>query len=384
VDLTAGRDLELAPVSAALALHWKHRAGLVLDATWNGGVATDFPLLVRLSGSAFPVEARVAGEDIRFAGTDGIPLSYEIERWDSNARQAEIWVRMDTVRSDTATALWMFWGNADAEDGSHGASVFDSAEGYAGVWHLHADSGSASPGMPDASAARNPGTFQGTAPVATGAAAIGKGVACDGVDQYLATSNLHFDPDAFTLSLWFRTTVAGGKLAGFESSRLGNGTYFDRQIWLDDEGHLRFGVFPPAPAAITAADSPFVRLGVVLPGENPDMPDIERILVTPAAYADGSWHQVTAVLSPAGQFLYVDGALAASDPGTVNAAAFPGYWRFGGGGLGNWVGRSDNEFYRGMIDEASVAMRARSAEWIRLAFLTQAPGSASLKFRSEY
>ena len=384
IVLQPDRNLVLPPVSAVLALYWDHRAGLSLDASAAvSGTVTGFPMLVRLSGTSFPGDAQGDGKDIRFAKPDGSPVAYELERWDAASRQAEVWVRMDTVKADTGAAIWMYWGNRDAEDASHGASVFDSASGFAGAWHAHWDSGSASASLPDASAARNTGAFQGTAPMVAAEAAIGRGISCDGVDQYLATANPHSDPDVFTLSLWFRADTAGGKLAGLESASIGRGTFFDRQIWLDDDGHLRFGIFTPAPAVLTAADSPYVRL-VKLPGEDPDMPDIERTVASPGTYADGAWHQVTAVLSPEGQSLYVDGALAATEPANANAAAFTGYWRFGGGSMGDWVGRSKKDFFKGMIDEPSVALRARSAAWIRLAWLTQAPGTSRLLIRNEY
>lgn len=390
VELEAGESLELPPASTELALGWVHRARLVLEAPDSGeGLVTDFPLLVRLSGASFPKDAQGGGRDIRFAKPDGSHLPHEIERWDSVSGRAEIWVRMDTVRTvqagtDTgAPALWMYWGNPTVADASAGAEVYDSAAGYAGIWHMHQDPAGAPPQMQDASAARNHGTAQGSAPQAGGEAAVGQGITFNGTDQYVSTVDRQSDPDVFTLSLWFQATVTGGKIAGFESNAVGQSTYFDRHLWLDSAGHLRFGVFSPAPSVITAADSPYVR-NVLLPGENPDRPDIERILVSPGTYADGGWHQVTAMLSPEGQSLYVDGALAAADSRVTDGGAYDGYWRFGGGAMGNWVGRSDGDFYRGMIDEASVVLRARSPAWIRLAYLTQVPGAARLRTDLEY
>lgn len=385
VVLEADRSLELPPTSTELALEWAHRARLDLTVPDSvDGMVTDFPLLVRLSGTAFPKEAQGGGRDIRFAKPDGSLLPHEVERWDSLSGRAEIWVRMDTVRSVAgAPALWMYWGNPTAADASAGESVYDSSAGYAGMWHLHQDPAGGAPQMRDASAARNHGTFQGSAPQAGGDAVAGPGTSFNGTDQYVSTVDRRSDPDAFTLSLWFLATVTGGKLAGFESNSVGQSTYFDRHLWLDSAGHLRFGVFCPAPSVITAADSPYVR-DVLLPGENPDKPDIERILVSPGAYADGGWHQVTAMLSPEGQFLYVDGVLAASDSRVTNAGAYEGYWRLGGGSLGNWVGRSDGDFFRGMMDEASIVLRARSPAWIRLAYHTQAPGAAMIRTSIEY
>lgn len=385
LDLRPDENLELPPVSAALALRWSHRAGVVLDASpGHAGLAAGFPMLVRLSGSGFPADAQGAGKDLRFAKTDGTSLPYEIGRWDTASREADIWVRMDSVRLEAGAVIWMYWGNPQAEDISQGRSVFDSAAGFVGAWHLQPDSGSAARTLPDASAAGNHGEFQGTGPMASGAAVIGRGISFDGIDQYLSTTARHSDPDAFTLSLWFRADSAGGKLAGFESSRTGGSVFFDRHIWLDDAGRLQFGVFAPAPADIPAADSIYLRPPPDLPGEGQEGAHIQRILSAPGNFADGAWHQVTAVLSREGQFLYVDGALAASDARTVDAAAYPGHWRFGGGTLGDWVGRSGRDGFRGMIDEAMVSFHPRGAAWIRLAYLTQAPGAGPLCIQPQY
>jgi hypothetical protein len=385
VALEAGQSLELSPVSTELALGWAHRVRLDLETPVPGeGVVTDFPLLVRLAGEDFPRDAQAGGRDIRFARPDGSPLPHEIERWDSLSGRAEIWVRMDTVRTDSGQpALWMYWGNPSAEDASAGAAVHDSAGGSAGVWHLHQDPSGSPPQMMDASVALNHGTFQGSGSRTSIEAAVGLGVAFDGIDQYVSTANVQSDPDVFTLSLWFRA-AGEGKLAGFESGATGPSRYFDRHLWLDSAGHLHFGIFTPVPAVLAPADSPYVRTGMNLPGEDPARPYIQRILVSPDTYLDGNWHQVAAVLSPQGQSLYVDGVLAAADARVTDGAAYQGYWRFGGGSLGDWVGRSNREYFQGQIDQASVALRARSAAWIRLAFLTEAPGATRLRINIEY
>jgi hypothetical protein len=385
VVLEADQSLVLPAFSTVLALGWAHRARLDLEVSDpEAGGVTDFPLLVRLAGTDFPRDAQAGGRDIRFAKPDGSPLPHEIERWDSLSGRAEIWVRMDTIRTGTdEPALWMYWGNPSAEDASAGAAVHDSATGFAGVWHLHQDPSGVSPQMRDASAALNHGAFQGTGSRARSEAAVGLGVAFNGTDQYVSTARLQSGPDDFTLSVWFRA-VGEGKLAGFESSATGASRYFDRHLWLDSAGHLHFGIFAPAPTVLAPADSPYVRTGMNLPGEDSARPYIQRILVSPDAYLDGGWHQVAAVLSPQGQSLYVDGILAAADARVTDAAEYQGYWRFGGGILGDWVGRSNREYFQGQIDQASVAFRARSAAWIRLAFLTQAPGATRLRMNSEY
>ena len=149
---------------------------------------------------------------------------------------------------------------------------------------------------------------------------------------------------------------------GFESNQPKPNYYGDRQIWLDSLGHLCFGVFPVAPDTILPADSVYLRLG---PGGTRE---IQRILVSPTAYADGIWHQLVASLSPQGQFLYVDGSQVASNLKVTQAAVFSGTWRFGGGSLLDWVGTNKREYFQGDVDEGNIAHLARSPDWIRTSY----------------
>lgn len=141
------RDVEIRPadtaeLSADPAL--RYRGDFRLNTTPTGGdVAEDvhgFPLLVRLDSSNFDFSQTFAGgAQIGFAKPDGTPIAFEIERWEGLRRKAEIWIRMDTVegKADTQWVV-MHWGRTGLglPDGS---GVFDSAGGFAGVWHLQED-----------------------------------------------------------------------------------------------------------------------------------------------------------------------------------------------------------------------------------------------------
>ena len=121
---------------------WRHLRRFRLNTTALGaGVAGNvahFPVLVRLTGGNFDFsQAKDDGADIRFAKSDTTFLPYEIERWDPVAGLAEVWVKVDTVHGgDSTQSLTMYWGNTDAADSSNGTAVFDTAAGFAGVWHL--------------------------------------------------------------------------------------------------------------------------------------------------------------------------------------------------------------------------------------------------------
>jgi hypothetical protein len=129
-------------------------------------------------------------------------------------------------------------------------------------------------------------------------------------------------PAAFSLELWFNTTTsAGGKLLGF-GNRAGPAvsTVYDRHIYMDVTGHLKFGTYIPA----------HLENGLLVG-------NAAFIVTTTGTYNDGNWHHVVATQGAAGTVLYVDGAVVGSDSQTA-AEPHPlgGYWRVGGDNLIGW------------------------------------------------
>ena len=94
-------------------------------------------------------------------------------------------------------------------------------------------------------------------------------------------------------------------------------------------------------------------------------PSGTKILTTSGVYADNLWHQAVATLSSAGQFLYVDGALSASDPTTKTAQAITGYWRIGYDNLAGWTNATSNYNFNGTLSWASVYTTALSAQQVQ-------------------
>ncbi|MDR6611742.1 sigma-70 family RNA polymerase sigma factor [Leifsonia sp. 1010] len=124
----------------------------------------------------------------------------------------------------------------------------------------------------------------------------------------LTDETLRQPTDRFTIQIWFQATQGGGRLLGFSGSSDGVSAYYDRHLFLTDDGRLVFGVFPEA----------------------------VRTVASPSSYTDGRWHQATATLSDDGMALYVDGEEVARDASVTQAHAFPGHWRIGADNLDNW------------------------------------------------
>jgi PKD repeat protein len=146
-------------------------------------------------------------------------------------------------------------------------------------------------------------------------------------------------PAALSEEVWFKTSsTSGGLLMGFLSTTYS--TFRDRVLYLDQAGHLWFGVAPSSPVAISSG----------------------------AAYNDGNWHYAVAELSGAGLALYVDGVKVAGNTAVTQGWAMDGFWRLGGDTLTGWPNAPGN-FYGGALDEPAVYPYALSAAQIQQHYL---------------
>lgn len=203
------------------AKDWGFSQAILLNTTSTGSNVSanvlNFPVLLRINPSNFEGFSNVqpGGKDIRFAKTNGAKLNYEIERWrdfDNDADSAEIWIKIDTVYGNNKTQTFlMYWGKSDAADSSNSKAVFDTANGFVGVWHLDETGNSSVDGY--AGSTYNAGHCQGTNLSAGSevSAVIGRGqTLVNGSSQYLtvkAAAEPKFDiTSAITVSAWINVT----------------------------------------------------------------------------------------------------------------------------------------------------------------------------------
>ena len=158
-----------------------------------------------------------------------------------------------------------------------------------------------------------------------------RAVTLNGLTGYISGAATPTNPQVFSIEIWFKTTVGGGKLMGLGNVKTGLSTRFDRHLFLSNSGTLTFGVYPGAVKTITSS----------------------------ASYVDGSWHDAVATLAPStdpnpGMRLYVDGALVASDTTTTSAEVDSGFWRIGYDNLAGWgPNQPTNFFFTGSLAFAS-------------------------------
>jgi signal peptidase I len=163
-------------------------------------------------------------------------------------------------------------------------------------------------------------------------------------------------PNTFSLEAWFRTSnTSNGNIIVFGDRTGVADPNHDRKIYLDRDGRIVFGVYPNA-----------VKIVYTAAGKN---------------YADNAWHHVVATLSSAGQSLYVDGALAMTNPSVTTAQDFAGYWKVGCGALGGWRNAATDEsgstandysgptYFTGQLQYAATYTVALTAEQVREHYL---------------
>jgi hypothetical protein len=357
ISLDAGDSLDIGQVdlrdSTAPYREWSQSRRLWINTSADGsgaGVAEnvlDFPMLVRLDSSVIDFgQASPTGADLRFTKAGGkVPVAYEIERWDSAAKRAEVWVRMDTVKGGASDQyVHMHWGNPSAKDSSNGSAVFDTALGFAGVWHL--EEGSNFPGFNgymDATANGNKGQGVAISDTTVGPGAIGMGQELDGAGAYIRVADapsLDVGAGDFLVSAWARPDAIF-RNHQLVSKRVDPGGDYEFQVLADGRVELFAGNEGGAESVISKR-----------------------------TVAKGEWHLFAMRRIGVRTEFWVDGVL---DTSVTNTQAF---------NLDNnadfFIGHDAQnlpEDWQGGLDEVRLARKAMSPAWLRLSFKNQEPGS---------
>ena len=213
----------------------------------------------------------------------------------------------------------------------------------------------ASTTLVDASGNGNTGTAEGGSTLgATGptALATSSAVALNGSTGFVETSTPYSNPEAFSLVAWFKSSsTSGGTVMGFDSVE-GNGTpvEWDRLLWVDNTGHLVWGVYNNAFDEITS----------------------------PSAYNNGAWHMVVAEVGSSGTQLYVDNTEVASNASYTTAQSYTGYWHLGWGYELYWTDPPTSSYFSGSLSEAAVIPTQLTASQISTLYNTSSTATFAL------
>jgi biopolymer transport protein ExbB len=349
------RNVELGPADtvslgvielASPFAEWAHRARIELYTTAEGaGVVGDvynFPLLVRLNSGNFNFTlARPDGSDLRFAKPDGEPLAHEAERWDYIHGEAEIWVKVDSVYGNHDQQYFlMYWGNEEAVAKSNAGAVFDTADGFRGVWHLGEEGNNDADNYRDATYHEAHGQGVSMSTDSDVASVIGKGQVFDGAEDYIIISQEPvFDlTTAMHISAWIRV----------ENFDLTHQTIACKggNAWRVS----RAGDADPLHAALSTSTQPdFLSLN----GQT--------------GVNDGDWHLADFTWDTRELCIWVDGEMDMCIPAhdSIQAIATNDHEV--------WIGNnpSVDRFWEGAIDELRISAEVRPSEWIQLSYENQ-------------
>jgi len=340
---------------------WGFFKRLYLNTTATGanvsGDVANFPLLVRFDATNFDfTQARDSGQDVRFGKTDGSPLPYEIEQWDPASRQAAIWVRMDTVRGNSSDQfIIMQYGNPLAASVSNGAAVFDTADGFAGVWHFaEAYWTSTIQNFADATSNKINGVAMGGVTSTNSAASpLGQALFFDGIDDYGALG------DAGPLKIATKTISVWANPVELSDPQT------HKMILSAGSGNAQYYVSFNADQMYMSSN---------------DSNDEQRAAdVSPVASVRiGQWHLYTWTIAIESDTVIMSGFVDGTEQSRIV--------RTGGDGSvygSNFqiAGFDGSDLFKGYLDELRIVKGARSAAWIRLSFENQRAGQSLIALR---
>ena len=180
----------------------------------------------------------------------------------------------------------------------------------------------------DISGNANTGIVGGATLTADRFGAANSAYSFNGSSNYITTTTSITSPTVFTISLWFNTTTAGGKLIGFGSLQTGASPTYDRHLYMTSTGQLSFGLY----------DSGF------------------DYITTTNSYNDGNWHHVIVTVGSAGTVLYVDGTSQVSKSTMIPSVNYAGYWRIGYDNISSsyYPNATSNPYFTGKLDDIAV------------------------------
>ncbi len=348
---------------------WSYSKELILNTSTTGaGIqesVTNFPVLIRLSENNFNFsQARNNGSDIRFKKSSDIPLNYEIERWDAEAKKAELWVMLDTLKgNDSEQCITMLWGNADVPDDDSVNNVFDTSNGFQGVWHMCGKSDGA---VTDATPNQYNGIPSGTSLPGCVEGVIGTARSFDGLTSYVVMQNsasgkLDMPQSGdYTFSLWVNADSIDS-LWHVIASKGHEQYYLKYKCFGNQKATWEFVEFQDQKGWDISEDS------------------------IPSAPGPGQWVYLTGVRNGSKQLLYINGNCVDSTISTQSG----NYKRVTNDDF--FVGRSARQvlipgdegwcYFKGKIDEIRLVNRVLSPEWIRLAYMNQKTDDVLVQFR---
>jgi hypothetical protein len=291
------------------------------------------------------------GSDVLFINSKGVRLPFEIERWDADSGSAEVWVTVDTIRGKSDSQyITMLWGNPAALNAAGGSKVFDTANGYQGVWHLNEDPSTGPNAFKDRTSNANHGTPVGNGIKPTNGA-IGPALDFDGATG-AETSYVKL-PNAANLD--YHDTVMISCWVSLKTNSPDSFYIVGKFSYCENDGGACF----ISGYSLFCSSRRTIQLRVGL-GRN-----LFIYLESAIRITDTDWHSIAGIFHMGRMSLFIDGFRTDFDfpdtPVLSTAAGFIGGKSFFGG----------TGPFRGAIDEVRICNCTRTSDWIKLNYLNQ-------------
>ncbi len=343
-DVTVSSDsIEISGDGGA---NWINEAGWNLRQKINfnntsGSAHDNFPVIIHIDSSNTDFWAGADSRDeVRFGDSDGTVLDFHFEKYDHTGDDAIAWVEVPNLASGS-DHIYVYYSNDGAANGEDESGTYDDDGYFKGVWHLDETSGTSydSTSSNIDLTPRNSPTQDETGKINGGDGFIGDGDALHNQSSSIVFGN------SITMEGWFNRSGAGtGSGRTLEFSPTGNAD--SHCLAVDDNGSLRAWVECNTGSRVGSADDPTV-------------------------YGTGTWYYFAYTYDGSTGRLYIDGDETDNAGGSCSDLADAGDSIIGA--ISDQSGQyslAQHEF-DGYLDEHRVASTARSAEWIKVVYLSE-------------
>lgn len=316
----------------------------------EAGITEDiynFPLLVKLNGSN--IDFPITQESVSFSKKDdqSVPLSYQVDNWQDDS--AGIWVLMDTVKANDSTQHFFMRIGATDDLGSENCLLFDTTNGFQGVYHLQ----EAGPEFKDATC--NNYTAD-DATIGDRVGIIGRGQGFEeriGIGDHIdlpSNTKLGFQTHFVNCDAWvkFQPSKERGVIFALSNGTMPNESKY--QLSIADSGKIELLARPRS-------------LGVPV-----ELKSSKQLI-------DGDWHHVAGAVDSNRLTIFIDGLLDTS-------RSIPVMDKANGIPAPEAVIGSDNDggqYYHGNMDEVRISHKRRNQSWVKLCYENQRINSNIVK-----
>lgn len=338
--------------------NWVYRKKITFNNSAQSEGLTNFPVAVILDSSNFDFSrTKSTGEDVRFIDSDGTSsLSYEIEKWDVANRSGVIWVNVPLINASSNTDyIYMYYGNSGIGDGQSENNTWNSD--FLSVWHLSEDPSGVAPQVQDSTDSLVHLTSRGGMTQSDLVAGrIGDALDFDGATctasgcLYTSAGDITGDDRLYVLDSTKNSLFKFGATQDFTSSawiKTDDPVAYWKQYMGNESADTRHGF------------GMLIQKDTRLPYLTTDSGTCCTATYGTTAVNDNQWHHIVTMREGDRAYVYVDGVLeglrtSGATASFASAATFT-------------IGKDPNNYlsYHGLIDEARVATKAFSANWVR-------------------